>query len=319
MISKAEIRGILTGFAAVAVVLLAAISIRMPVPGQELLGSLRFHIGVALLALPVLLAIAGARWRALLLLALILASLGQGVLVVTGLLAARAPMAAQTPLTHINLLNFNVLVSNPRGAEIADYMNRTAPDIAVIMETPGLARQFDMLAATFPYRAGCAGPTECDLSLLSRTPLRDVRVLKSSSLQRERLIVAKTTINGADVTVVAVHLSKPYFDENAGVELWQVESVLRDITGPVVVSGDLNAAIWSDNVAHFVADAKLVPPPRFPATWPVRAGALGVPIDNIFSRDGALIEDISATDSSIGSNHRGLVARIAIMPPQGGN
>ncbi len=127
--------------------------------------------------------------------------------------------------------------------------------------------------------------------------------------------MAKTTINGQDVTLVAIHLSKPYFDEAAWVELRQAGYFLQGIKGPVVLTGDFNAAAWSGTVADFVANNALVPPPRFPATWPVRLGPLGVPIDNMFSRDGALIESIDALDSSIGSNHRVSLAQIAIMPP----
>jgi endonuclease/exonuclease/phosphatase (EEP) superfamily protein YafD len=312
---KSEIRGVLTGLGLVAVGVLAAISGPNIIPGQELLHSLRFHIAIGALALPVLLFIFGGRWRALLLAAPICVSLGQGAMIVIGQLNSRAAMAAEVPAAQFNLLSFNVLTGNPRGPEIVTYMLDTLPDVAVIMETPGIEDEIGRLATAFPYHAGCSGPMDCDLSLFSRTPLRDVQVLKSISLQRERLIVAKTTIDGQDVTLVAVHLSKPYFDENAWAELQQVRWVLQDIKGPVVLSGDFNAAAWSRNVADFVADTGLVPPPRYPATWPVRLGPFGVPIDNMFSRDGAFIQSISATESSIGSNHRGLTAQIGIMAP----
>lgn len=311
---KAEIRGVLTGFGAVGLVLLVAISAGSVIPGQELLGSLRFHIGIALLGLAIALVLTGARWRAAVMGATICASLGQGALVMATQLSARAQMADQTPLAQFKLLSFNVLATNPRGADIAAYMVKTLPDVAVIMETPGIQSQIGALSATFPYHAGCANPTTCDLSLFSRTPLRDVKVIKSWTFQRERLIVAKTTIKGQDVTLVAIHLSKPYFDESAWVELRQAGYLLQGIEGPIVLTGDFNAAAWSGNVADFVAHNGLVPPPRFPATWPVRLGPLGVPIDNMFSRDGALIESIDALDSSIGSNHRGLLAQIAIVP-----
>lgn len=310
---KSEIRGLLTGLALVALLVLAAVSVPAIIPGQELLHSLRFHIAIGALALPVLLSIFGARWRALLVAALILTSIGQGALIVIAQLNTRAPMVAQVPVAHFNLLSFNVLASNKRGPDIAAYMLQTLPDVAVILETPGIEDQISELSTAFPYHAGCSTPQECDLSLFSRTPLRDVQVLRSRTFQRERLIVAKTTIGGQDVTVVALHLSKPYFDESALSELWQVINVIQDIEGPVVLSGDFNAAAWSGNVATFVERAHLVPPPWFPATWPVRLGPLGVPIDNVFSRNGALIESVEAMGSSIGSNHRGLVARIGIM------
>lgn len=313
LISKIELRGVLTGLALVAVGLLLAISVPIGIPVLDVLPSLRFHIGVALLALPILLLLVGARWRALLLAALILASLGQGALVVYRQLQGRAAMATQSPLTTFSLLSFNVLSGNPRGGEIADYITSTLPDIAVIMETPGIEDYLPKLAADYPYRVGCANTKTCDLSLLSRTPLRGAKMYLLKPFERERLITAQTTINGQDVTLVAVHLSKPYFDEAAWGELWQVQRLLATISGPVVLTGDFNAAVWSNPVAAFVATNKLVPPPYFVPTWPVKLGPLGVPIDNMFSRDGALIEDVTALDTSHGSNHRGLLAHIAIM------
>lgn len=315
MFSKAEIRGVLTGLAAIAILLLVAISMPAVIPGQELLQSLRFHVAGGLLVLPILLLLTAARGRALILAVLIGASLVQGALIVKRQLDKRAEMAAQTPVTHFSLLSFNVLSGNGRGPDIAAYIVRTLPDIAVIMETPGIEGQLDSLAPLYPYRVGCAVSVSCDTSLMSRTPLHDPKLYLLQPFGRQRLIVAKTTIDGQDVTVVAVHLSKPYFDEAAWVELWQVRDVLHSITGPVVVTGDFNAAAWSEALVDFTSNSHLVPPPRYPATWPVRLGPLGVPIDNMFSRDGALIESIDALDSSIGSNHRGLLAQIAIMPP----
>jgi len=113
--------------------------------------------------------------------------------------------------------------------------------------------------------------------------------------------------------VVAVHLSKPYFDENAWAELREVGWALSRIEGPVVVSGDFNATAWSEAISSFAEREGLVPPPRYPGTWPVLLGELGVPIDNIFTRGGLLIEDIAATPPH-GSNHRGLLAQIAVKP-----
>ena len=178
MIFKAEIRGVLTGLGAVGLVLLAAISVGTVIPGQELLGSLRFHIGIALLALAIALLLAGARWRALLLGAIICASLGQGALVIMDQLSARSPMAGQTPLAQFKLLSFNVLATNPRSAEIAAYMAETLPDVAVIMETPGIQSQIAGLSATFPYHVGCANPATCACAFV---PPRSTTWTSSSS------------------------------------------------------------------------------------------------------------------------------------------
>lgn len=286
---KAELRGILTGFAAVAAGVLVAVSLDVGVPGQALLQSIRFHLAIGMLALPLLLLLGGARWRALLFLLLIIASVTQGGLVVLGQHNTRTILADARPLTEFSLLSFNVLSENARGDDAADFIVETAPDVAVIMEAPGVEPYFDRLATVLPYRAGCDVSATCDLALFSRTPLIDAQVHPLGDLHRLRFITARTVINGQMVTLAAVHLSKPYFDENAWVELYQVRRALRDIEGPVIVSGDFNAAAWSRSVADFAEQANLIPPPRYPATWPVRLGEFGVPIDNMFTRAPALI------------------------------
>lgn len=311
MTLRSEIRGILTGVSLVAAVVLVAISMPPRIPGQELLHSLRFHIAIACLVLPLLLLINGAWIRASLFGALVALSLGQGALIVRAQQATRAPLPGEDA-PAFTLMSFNVLSSNRSGRELADYVIASAPDIAVIMEAPGIARYLPDLLQTFPYKLGCDGRATCDLMVLSRTPFTSGEVRPLYPLNRERLILGVTEIAGRSVNIVGVHLSKPYFDETAAIELDSVEKALVSIDGPMVLAGDLNAAAWSRSVARFVEQSGLEPPPSYPATWPVRAGAFGVPIDNVFSRNGAVIESISATPSSFGSNHYGLIAKVRL-------
>lgn len=307
---KAEFRGFVTGLAILGALTLLAIG--LDIQALDTLNSVRFHLAGAMLALPVLLVLVGTRWRALIMLVLVLASLGQGALIVLRQQEARTPLAGIPSSGEFVLLNYNVLSGNLTGEVAADSIVRAEPDVAVIMEAPGIAAHFGRLQASFPYHAGCDS-APCDLLLLSKTPLIDAQVRGLGPLGRLRLITARTVIGDEMVTLVAVHLSKPYFDENAWVELWQIGRTLADIEGPLVISGDFNAAAWSEALSSFVAQERLVPPPRYPATWPVILGEFGVPIDNIFTRGGLLIEDISATPA-YGSNHRGLLARIGIKP-----
>ena len=83
--------------------------------------------------------------------------------------------------------------------------------------------------------------------------------------------------------------------------------------GDLIVSGDFNAAPWSDTLEHLAREAELIPGPGHPATWPVRAGPLGVPIDNMFTRGAALIRSIAPTPEAFGSNHLGLMATVDLF------
>ena len=307
---KLELRGAVTILAVLAMLGLAAASFDLPVPNPDVLQSLRFHLAAACLALPIVLFILGARWRGVLVLALILVSIGQGAYLIHQQQETRSQLAEAVDPNGFTVMSFNVLATSERGQDIADYMIAETPDIAVIMETPGIERSLERLATTFPYRIGCTDTLTCDLSLFSRTPLVNGQMHLLGPMQRERLITARTTINGRSVTIVALHLSKPYFDGMSIDELWEISHVLREIDGPILLTGDFNSAPWSRSVRQFVNRNQLMPPPRYPSTWPVRLGEWGIPIDNMFTRGGLRIDEIDAMPSNFGSNHRGLLAHV---------
>ena len=311
MTIKPELRGMATaGLLALAFVLLL-VSVPRGVPGVQLLQSIRFHLAALAVPLAIVLLATGGRWRALLIVVIAVASVAQGVMPIAAGYQRRVAVDGAT-LATIRVLSFNVLTGNMTARAAADFIIAEAPDIAVIMEAPGIEPYLADIATVLPYRFGCDNTLTCDLAIFSRTPLVGPTMRPMQPFRHERLAFAQTTIDGVPLTVVGVHLSKPYFDEAAWVELRQVRTLLQDLSGRLVISGDFNAAAWSDSVAQLADDTDLVPPPFYPATWPVIAGPLGVPIDNMFTRDGALIESIEAPADAYGSNHRALRAVISL-------
>lgn len=308
---KAEFRGLLTGLAIVALVMLFLISFDTPIPGISILQTLRFHIAIPMLVLPLLLLADGARLRALVMTIAIVLSIGEGAQDIYYQQKTRWDLDDRVDPNPIKILSYNILAVNEEPQAVVDYIISTLPDVAVLMETPGIETYLDRLAEVFPYRAGCAQTVNCDLSIISRTPLENV-VVDNLEFQRQRLITVETMINGRRLTVVGAHLTKPYFDSSAWAEMWKITHTLRRLSGPVVLAGDFNAAPWSGDVRWFVNRSGLIPPPFYPATWPVKAGAFGVPIDNMFTQGGALIQSIEAMPDAIGSNHRGLIAEVGL-------
>lgn len=315
MTIKAELRGMGTAALLAFALILLLISVPRWLPGVELLQSLRFHLAFLGIPLAIFLSIAGARWRALAAVILMVASAGQGVIPLVEGFQRRAAVGGD-PRATINVLNFNVLSGNMTPRAAADFIMNEAPDIAIIMEAPGIEPFLSDIATVLPYRLGCDDPINCDLAMFSQTPLVNPRMLHMWPFLRERLAIARTTIDGVPITVIGTHLSKPYFDELAWVEMERVRDLLQSVEGPLVISGDFNAAAWSDAVAQLSREGDLVPPPWYPATWPVRLGPLGVPIDNMFTRGGALIETIEAPADSHGSNHLALRAQISLRAPE---
>lgn len=314
MLSKAEYRGAVLALGGVLAIVLVITSISPGLPGELLLQTLRFHLVALGLVLAVLMVAFGAKWRAVLFLAFLGVAFAHGAYYLWEFSARRdQPVGALR--AEMTLLNYNVLSGNRTAREAVDHIIALTPDVALIMETPGVVEYLPEIEAALPYRLGCDRVATCDISLFSRHPIENGKLLDIPPFRRSRLVVAPMTIEGASVTVVGIHLSKPYFDEASMQELGYLRYVLSQVTGPVVLAGDFNSAIWTAPIAWLGRAQNLIPAPSYPATWPVELGSLGVPIDNVFTRGDARIVEISAGADSFGSNHRYLLARIGLYAP----
>lgn len=308
-----ELRGGLTALALVVGGVLLAVSVELGIPGQALLQSLRFHIAAALLGLVLLLFIGGAWRRALVFLLAFAVSAGQGAATIYRQQEARDALVATPGKPLLKLLSFNILSGNPNGEGIARFVVGSGADVVVLMEAAPIAPYVATLRTTYPYSAGCEEGARCGgVVILSRTPLADVSMQSLSGIWLNRLVTATTEIGGQEINLVAAHLVKPYFDEFAAEELAKLGAVIGRLEGPVVLAGDFNAAAWSGAIDRLITRQQLLPGPGYPATWPVRLGPVGVPIDNIFTRAPLVIETVEAMADAMGSNHRGLMAEIGM-------
>ncbi|KKB79933.1 hypothetical protein VW35_05535 [Devosia soli] len=311
MWGRAEFRGAALALSGVLAVILLITSFSPGIPGELLLQTLRFHLVALGVVLALAMALFGARWRAMLFLVFLAGAFVHGAYYVREFQMRReAPVG---PLkAEIKFLNYNVLASNQTADQAAEFIVRSAPDVALILETPGVVEYLPEIERAMPNRLGCDRVASCDISLFSRFPIENGELRTIPPFNRSRLVIAPMTIEGTKVTVVGIHLSKPYFDEASLQELGYLRYVLSKITGPIILSGDFNASIWSAPLARLGRTQDLIPGPSYPATWPVELGALGVPIDNIFTKGEARILEIAAGENSFGSNHRYLLAKIGL-------
>lgn len=313
MLNRAEFRGALLALGGLLVLVYLVIAVKPGLPGELLLQSLRFHFVAAGLALASLIALTGARWRGLVLLMVALAAAVHGAGYVIEFQERRVDHT-DAPLAQFRFLSFNVLTGNNRPEALVDAVLANPPDVMLVMETPGIESQLERLASVMPYRVGCDGPGyRCDISLLSRLPLENAEVVQMPLIRRDRIVTAEISVEGQQVTLVGVHLSKPYHDNVTPAEIERISRILGSIEGPLVLAGDFNAASWSEPLVDLGRLHDLVPGPWQPATWPVRLGPLGVPIDNVFTRGTAQLISLEAGDS-LGSNHRPLWASVGLYP-----
>ena len=306
-----ELRGGVTVAALVVALLLLLVSRDAGLPGQALLQSIRFHIAVLMVPLVLVLLLGRAWIRALLFVAVAGYSAYEGGSTIASQQALRSSVADAGTRPLFTFIGFNLLTFNENGAQLAEFLTGSDADILVTMESDPIYAHMDRMRATFPYVSPCIERI-CDVRLFSRVPLENVQVLSVGSMWKNRFILAEAEIDGVRFTIAAAHLTKPYFDHEAAGELAQITQALAQFEGPILLAGDFNAAAWSADVARMARRVDLAPGPGYPATWPVRAGPLGVPIDNIFARGPLVITDIEALPDAMGSNHRGLKATISV-------
>lgn len=292
-----------------------------PLPGLRTAAAILDSLVPQLVAL----AAAGALLLVLLRVARPLALLACGLTVLGGAVPAlrhvqqAAPPAQTEPAVRV--LWWNMLFENSRPPEeLAAAIVASGADIVVLGEALAATRPGAraVLDRHFPQRAGCTAPERrCDLVVLARDPAVRIELRRIGRADEARLAVIG--IPGADgtpaLTLVAVHLVKPWFFGFIEGDGWALRRALAGIKGPVVVVGDFNAAPWSGGVQALIADCALAPVRRPVATWPEAAGRFGVPIDLMLLGGGATASDPEPWGDGLGSNHRGLLAGIALPPP----
>ncbi|MBB4051554.1 endonuclease/exonuclease/phosphatase (EEP) superfamily protein YafD [Devosia subaequoris] len=310
MWGKAEFRGGLLVLLGALIVVLAVVVLGRHLPGLVLLQSLRFHMVAAGVVLALALILLGGRWRGAFALVPLLAAGLHGYWLVGELYASRT-MPEEAPVAQFRFLSFNVLAGNRHAEELVAAILADQPEIVLVMETPGIESHLAQMAKVYPYRLGCERTESCDISLFSQLPIEEGGIQIFQPFNRERLVTARVRVDGQPVTIVGAHLTKPYDELVVWQEMVVLRRLLDGIEGPVVLAGDFNSTIWTESLGTLMERARLTPGPSTPATWPVRLGAFGVPIDNMLTRDNARILTLESGES-YGSNHRPLWASIGL-------
>lgn len=237
---------------------------------------------------------------------------GHAVLMSRGFAAPMTSADANAPT--FKLMSFNILNDNFDQAEdIVETIRSSGADLVNIMEAAPLRVYMNELAKTYPYRVGCGALIEdCDQLMLSKVPIEAPMVQSLSDIFPDRFILAKVTVAGRPINFVGMHTTKPYFDNFHSLELDRAALAISETSGPLLLSGDFNASSLAPNMRRFLNNTDLATAPFEPATWPIRAGVFGLPIDHVYARAPLKIKSLTRIADAHGSNHYGLIAEIAI-------
>ncbi|MDR9759271.1 endonuclease/exonuclease/phosphatase family protein [Rhizobium redzepovicii] len=275
--------------------------------------SFQVHLAVAAAAASVAALLVKRHWYALL-------TLGVSVvLAVHGVVMMREfvePAVDQNRPALFKLMSFNIENDNfANGADIADMAIASGADVVSILEAEPLLSELPRLLKTYPYYIGCGvGMQECDTLVLSKRPLIEPRIRNLGLLWRNRLTISTIDFDGQKVNFLAAHLTKPYYDEFHGLEIEDLAEIIPSLPGPLVLAGDFNTSILAPDVQYLMRSQGLGTVSLEPATWPIAAGAFGIPIDHVFSRAPLRLKSVRRIENSFGSNHFGLMAEFAVDP-----
>jgi endonuclease/exonuclease/phosphatase (EEP) superfamily protein YafD len=223
---------------------------------------------------------------------------------------AGQPLATDQP-PDLTVLFLNAFADDgARADRILDAVLAEEADVVVIAEAAAIAPALDRLRAAYPFVTDCDG---CEVVAAARTaPLRFWR-LQLNPAWAPRYAVAELELpDGRRLFLAASHLVKPWYTSLADTERAQLAAQWAWFDGPVVAVGDFNAAPWSRPMRDLTNATGFRPLRLPPGTWPAAAGALGVPIDQVLTGNGAQITSVRTFGTETGSNHRGIVAGIAL-------
>jgi endonuclease/exonuclease/phosphatase (EEP) superfamily protein YafD len=202
---------------------------------------------------------------------------------------------------------------------IANFLISQNADFVFLQEAKGIVQAMGGIEAVghrlgpyYPYRSGCEVGRLCSTVLLSKHPFRSVRRPDVPPGYNRFVIVAQAVVDGRDVTLVGVHLSKPLAGGQQEQQLSSVSEIVKGLPRPLILAGDFNAAPWSTRLRRFLNLAGLEYSYGYHPSWPVWGRGVGLPIDHVIA-DGLRVVDAKVWPQSIGSNHLPIIVHMELL------
>ena len=231
-----------------------------------------------------------------------------------------ASVAACPEGRSIELLNANVLLHNQRFGELIALVERTDPDVVLLLETDlDWEREIRPLHARYPYRVGEPVPNSYGMILLSRLPM------EGEVLHRMQPAVpsirAKIRLGSGEVIDLhAVHPEPPVIGDDSGERDAELVAIGREVRASgraAIVIGDLNDVAWSRTSRLFLDVSGMKDPrvgrglyPTFNAKYPL----LRWPLDHMFVTPHFGLQQLDLL-GAIGSDHFPILYRACLTQP----
>jgi endonuclease/exonuclease/phosphatase (EEP) superfamily protein YafD len=201
----------------------------------------------------------------------------------------------------LKLIQFNTLFSNPTPERSLEWIKAQAPDFVLMQEVSSRTMAiYDGLAKDLPHGAFCKFATVGGVAVRSKHPLVD-----QNCIQGEGLLWVRVDVNGKHISFASLHLHWPYPFKQWR-QIASLENVFKSIPRPVVLTGDFNAAPWSEAVSRVAAATDTQVVKGFRLTLRMGKGPISplpfLPIDHVLLPEGTAVGE-TWVGPAVGSDH----------------
>ncbi|GAA0854428.1 endonuclease/exonuclease/phosphatase family protein [Aliiglaciecola litoralis] len=233
------------------------------------------------------------------------------ILPYTGFVSPEVEKVMSPPNRQLRILTANVLMENTQTDKLIELVNEYRPDVFVTLETnQWWQEQLSQLHGQFPYRVPVPLENLYGMHVYSKLPLCDVQVCE---LIEEGVpsVACKLEVEGAEaINAFFLHPAPPSPTENEHAterdhELNLVANRIKNLNGPVIVTGDLNDVAWSPTTLAFRKSTGLKDPRIGRGmfnTFHAEYRFVRWPLDHIFHSNHFKLVEIKRL-SYIGSDH----------------
>ena len=248
-----------------------------------------------------------------------IAGLGVTVLLILAVWPQWLPRGGALPregAPTLTLYSANLWARNTDVEAITRSIAEAKADIVVLVELGDApSAQLDRVLAGYPHRvlnARVDRPSgAARAAIASRYPLTAIADRPDGLVS----VAATAQTPLGPVNIIGVHLTRPWPFQYQWGQINQaaaLAAIRRDMTGPVIAAGDFNSVSSARIGRQVQAEARLIPAPGWPGTWPSAApSAAGMTIDQVWrSPDLALLE--RRLGRKTGSDHRPVITRFTL-------
>lgn len=221
------------------------------------------------------------------------------------------PALSPNAVKPISIISANIFMGSRDFAATIKMLGEYKPDVFVVLEVDDeWMKGLKEIEAEYPHRLQVPRDDYFGMAIYSKAPFEgkelDVGVYGATLLSADF----------ANFTLFALHPPPPA-QPAAAAELVrylaEMTEMAQKATKPLVVVGDMNTTLWSDNAKYFKAAGLKSSSMGFAWTWPAGFFPLAIQIDHIFVRDIA-VKSFTAL-GSINSDHYPVRAELLVPAP----